>query len=100
MESTGKEQAIDTMQLAAAEAWERRMVESGFYRQYFFEAFSQQIQLLFQHAVSILEIGSGPGHLAQHLLNSIQIRSSVIRYSIFQRQCIKLQQSIWKNIDQ
>ena len=74
---TLKNQAAE--QLKQAQEWEQRMIEKGHYREHFFCAFSDQIKTLFGNPLSILEIGSGPGHLAQRLIQT----NNVTKYTLF-----------------
>ncbi len=58
---------IDLTSPEAAAQWERTAMEKRPWRVEFFECFLSEIAKL-QGAVSILELGSGPGFLAHHLL--------------------------------
>ena len=58
-----------------AEEWVRDTVERRPYRQDFFNAFSKEINSYFKKPVTILEIGSGPGHLAKHILENCNVES-------------------------
>jgi len=65
--------------LRKAKEWESRMIEHGFYREHFFQQIVNEIALLSDGPTSILEIGSGPGHLAEKILNSIEVE----KYALF-----------------
>jgi ubiquinone/menaquinone biosynthesis C-methylase UbiE len=62
-----------------AQEWEKRMIEKGHYREHFFKIFAEQINKLFNMPVSILEIGSGPGHLAERLIQTNKVK----KYTLF-----------------
>lgn len=56
---------IDFHDPVQAKAWEDNTVRGKPWRARFFAAFAQQIHQRFERAVGILELGSGPGHLAE-----------------------------------
>lgn len=60
---------VDLRQLNDARVWASEVMEKRPYRVQFFEEF--KVQLEKYHATSVLELGSGPGFLAFHLLNEI-----------------------------
>ena len=72
--------SIDLESLKEAEKWEQRMIKTGSYREHFFEIFTSQIDELFDEPISILEIGSGPGHLAERIIETNKIE----RYTLFE----------------
>jgi SAM-dependent methyltransferase len=71
--------SLDLEALKEAEEWEEKMIRTGLYRDHFFDAFSIQIDRLFEEPASILEIGSGPGHLAQRIIETNKVKS----YTLF-----------------
>ncbi|MDE1465549.1 class I SAM-dependent methyltransferase [Spartinivicinus poritis] len=79
MESSDIHSAEDLEQFRQAEEWEKRIKKNGFYREHFFQAFSKQLNNIFDEPISILEIGSGPGHLAEHIFHSVKVES----YTLF-----------------
>lgn len=60
---------IDLKQLSDARIWAAEVMEKRPYRTDFFKAFESQ--LIKHNAASVLELGSGPGFLAAHLINAI-----------------------------
>ncbi|MGF1742434.1 class I SAM-dependent methyltransferase [Vibrio profundum] len=56
-----------------AREWEAKMVKNGYYREHFFQEFSEHLNTLFDRPISLLEVGSGPGHLALNILRYNQI---------------------------
>ncbi|MCJ8269204.1 MAG: hypothetical protein MJK04_07345, partial [Psychrosphaera sp.] len=69
MDKNPSQNSIDPQCLQQALAWEQKMLAiGGLYRTHFFEAFSRQLTLLFDKPISVLEVGSGPGHLAKALI--------------------------------
>jgi cyclopropane fatty-acyl-phospholipid synthase-like methyltransferase len=60
---------IDLNQLSDARAWAAEVMEKRPYRTDFFKEFESQ--LIKHNAASVLELGSGPGFLAAHLVNAI-----------------------------
>ncbi len=72
-------QKEDSTNFKKALEWEKRMIEKGHYREHFFKIFAEQINKLFNMPVSILEIGSGPGHLAERLIQTNKVK----KYTLF-----------------
>lgn len=60
---------IDLKQLNDARTWADEVMEKRPYRTDFFKAFESQ--LINHNATSVLELGSGPGFLAAHIVNAI-----------------------------
>jgi len=56
------------------EEWVRNTVEKRPYRPEFFAAFAASINIFSEKPLNILEIGSGPGHLAKHILENCNIK--------------------------
>ncbi|NQZ08995.1 MAG: class I SAM-dependent methyltransferase [Algicola sp.] len=74
MDKNLSQNSIDPQCLQQALAWEQKMLAiGGLYREHFFEAFDRQLNLLFDKPISVLEVGSGPGHLAKALIESVPI---------------------------
>jgi SAM-dependent methyltransferase len=67
---------IDFHDVAQAREWEAQTIKNKPWRLQFFAAFVTALQNHFDRSFSILELGSGPGHLAQHLL----LHCNVARY--------------------
>ena len=68
---------IDLRVMADAREWESTALLKRPYRTEFFEHFSEVISTSEISAQRILELGSGPGFLAKHLLENCQIASYV-----------------------
>jgi SAM-dependent methyltransferase len=64
---------IDFHDLAQARAWEEHTVAKRPWRPQFFASFAQALQTRFSRPITVLELGSGPGHLAEHLLTHCAI---------------------------
>jgi SAM-dependent methyltransferase len=64
---------IDFHDLAQARAWEANAVKRRPWRPQFFAAFAQALQARFNLPITVLELGSRPGHLAEHLLTHCSI---------------------------
>jgi cyclopropane fatty-acyl-phospholipid synthase-like methyltransferase len=67
---------IDFHELAQAKEWEAKTVKNRPWRPQFFTAFVTALNNYHGHAISALELGSGPGHLAEQVLK----RCNVARY--------------------
>jgi SAM-dependent methyltransferase len=68
---------IDFRDSADARAWVERTVAARPWRPRFFDAFAAALNQHFDRPFSVLELGSGPGHLARHVLE----RCPVARYA-------------------
>ena len=79
MKPPNEHSSVNLESLKEAEEWEEKMIRTGLYRDHFFDAFSSQIEKLFDEPPSILEIGSGPGHLAERILGANKVKS----YTLF-----------------
>lgn len=63
---------IDLRTMQDAKAWESTAMQKRPWRTEFFAAFAHEIAIVAQlHEVHVLELGSGPGFLAKHLLDHI-----------------------------
>jgi cyclopropane fatty-acyl-phospholipid synthase-like methyltransferase len=62
---------IDLKNIEDAKAWEQAAMQRPF-RQEFFSAISHEIVALQEPGLKILELGSGPGFLAEHVLSQVQ----------------------------
>lgn len=72
---------IDLRSPIDAAEWERTAMEKRPWRQEFFDAFAEQIGLVADHA-DVLELGSGPGFLAAHILDKLpQSRLHLLDFS-------------------
>lgn len=69
----------NTKSLKKAQEWEQRMIEKGLYREHFFKVFAGQVNKLFDTPITVLEISSGPGHLAERLIQTNKIK----KYTLF-----------------
>lgn len=61
---------IDFRQMENAIAWERQAMDRPFRRE-FFDAFAHELRKLGKATPRVLELGSGPGFLALHLLHQL-----------------------------
>jgi SAM-dependent methyltransferase len=64
---------IDLRTMQDAMQWADEVSAKRPWRPKFFEAFARQLQALPEGVGSLLELGSGPGYLAQYLLANLQI---------------------------
>jgi SAM-dependent methyltransferase len=64
---------IDFHDLAQAKAWEAQTVKNRPWRPQFFAAFVAALQGHFDREFSVLELGSGPGHLVEQILRHCAI---------------------------
>jgi SAM-dependent methyltransferase len=72
---------IDLRSLKDAADWELTAMEKRPWRLEFFDAFTEQIGLVASHA-EVLELGSGPGFLAAHILGKLpQSRLHLLDFS-------------------
>ena len=62
---------IDFRDLNDAREWERTALSKRPSRPSFFEAYAEQIRAHTRPIVTVLELGSGPGFLAEHLLEKL-----------------------------
>jgi len=62
---------IDLRTMPDASAWADSAMQKRPVRQEFFDVFVNELRLLDQKDLSILELGSGPGFLAHHILQAI-----------------------------
>lgn|GEM_PF-302570 len=69
---------INFHNLAEAEEWVINTKKKRPYRHDFFIAFAQEINANFKNPVTILEIGSGPGHLARHILENCNVKKYML----------------------
>ena len=60
---------IDFHDRAQAKAWEEDTIARRPWRPEFFAAFASELKNCFARSFSVLELGSGPGHLAQIILS-------------------------------
>ena len=65
---------IDFHDLVQARAWEADTIRRRPWRPRFFAAFAHALNEAFGAAPDILELGSGPGHLAEHVLQHCNVR--------------------------
>jgi SAM-dependent methyltransferase len=79
MKSTNQSFSGSEESLIEAKKWENRIIENGFYRELFFQKILKEITLLSDIPLSILEVGSGPGHLAERIMESIKVE----KYALF-----------------
>ena len=68
---------IDFHDVAQARQWERDTIEMRPWRPEFFAAFVSALNRKFDHPFTVLELGSGPGHLAEKILSECQIANYV-----------------------
>jgi len=68
---------IDFRDPAQARAWVEETVKTRPYRPAFFAAFAEALGRRFDRPIDVLELGSGPGHLAQSLIGHTAIRRYV-----------------------
>lgn len=66
---------IDFHDLAQARKWEADTVRNRPWRPEFFAAFVSALNATFDRPFSLLELGSGPGHLAEHILSCCDVIS-------------------------
>ena len=66
---------IDLRDLAQAQAWVEDTVARRPARPRFFDAFAAVLNAHFKRSFSVLELGSGPGHLAKIILSRCDVRS-------------------------
>lgn len=69
---------IDLRLMSDAREWEQSALEKRPYRAEFFSAFVNEISSSSSRAIRILELGSGPGFLAEHLLRSLPDATCVL----------------------
>ena len=67
---------IDFHDPIQAKEWERKTIEKKPWRPQFFSAFVSVLNDCFPQPISVLELGSGPGHLAEQLVH----RCHIVRY--------------------
>ena len=65
--------SIDFRDPAQAKAWEATTMARRPYRTQFFAGFVAAIRDQFSQSVSLLELGSGPGHLAEQILRLCEV---------------------------
>lgn len=70
---------VEAENLRKAKEWEDKMIRTGSYRNHFFKKFTHQINSLFDKPSSFLEVGSGPGHLAECILKTGKVKE----YTLF-----------------
>lgn len=72
---------IDLRQMSDAQEWERTAMQRPF-REDFFAAFANELGKINKPSIRVLELGSGPGFLAQHLLSRLAtIEISLLDFS-------------------
>jgi cyclopropane fatty-acyl-phospholipid synthase-like methyltransferase len=64
---------IDFHDIARAREWEAATIKQKPWRPQFFAAFASVLNARFRNAFTVLELGSGPGHLAESLLRDCAI---------------------------
>lgn len=73
---------VDLRKVEHAREWEAAALQRRPSRPQFFELMAMDIQALQPPAVRVLDLGSGPGFLAQHLLSRLpQIRMTLVDFS-------------------
>ena len=77
---------IDFHDPAQARQWERDTIEARPWRPEFFAAFVSALNGKFHRPFTILELGSGPGHLAERILSECAVANYA--RSIFRMRCI------------
>lgn len=68
---------IDFHDPRQAQAWEEETIARRPWRRKFFAAFSVVLKERFDEPIDILELGSGPGHLAEQILKNCAVRRYV-----------------------
>lgn len=72
---------IDLRQMTDALEWERTAMQRPF-RLDFFDAFTRELQRINETSLEVLELGSGPGFLAHHLLvNFPDLKMTLLDFS-------------------
>jgi len=72
---------IDFRQMSDAQEWERTAMQRPF-REDFFEAFANELDKINKPSIKVLELGSGPGFLAQHILSRLaKVELSLLDFS-------------------
>ena len=66
---------LDDRDPTQARAWEEQTVKNRPYRPKFFGAFADTLNAWFQQPFAVLELGSGPGHLAEAIMSRCPVRS-------------------------
>ncbi len=79
MNSTSQTFTGSETSLQKAKRWENSIIENGFYREHFFQQIVKEMSILSDGPLSILEVGSGPGHLAERVMKSIKVE----KYALF-----------------
>jgi ubiquinone/menaquinone biosynthesis C-methylase UbiE len=69
---------IDFHDPVQAKIWEVETIRNRPWRPQFFSAFAENLATNFPGGCTVLELGSGPGHLAEHLLTRCTIRHNVL----------------------
>jgi len=64
---------IDFHELAQAREWEAQTIKKRPWRPQFFAAFATAVNSRFDREFSVLELGSGPGHLAEQILRDCKV---------------------------
>ena len=73
---------IDLRTMKDAQEWADTVSAKRPWRQDFFSVFAEELRLLPEAQPSVLELGSGPGFLAQHLLRNLTLaRYSALDFS-------------------
>lgn len=90
---------IDFKNMGDAQAWEKEAMERP-HRLEFFEKFSEELKNINKPQISVLELGSGPGFLANYLLNTLpNIYITLIDFSeAMHTLCKKRNNSLLKRI--
>ena len=72
---------INLRLMSDAKAWEQTAMQRPF-REEFFDAFVAQLRTINKSPITILELGSGPGFLAQHVMSKLpQARMTLLDFS-------------------
>jgi cyclopropane fatty-acyl-phospholipid synthase-like methyltransferase len=89
---------IDFHDLAQARSWEAETTRNRPYRPQFFAAFAEILNAHFERPLTLLELGSGPGHLAEHLLSHCGIgRYVALDFSLAMHQIAEKRLSSFSN---
>jgi len=82
MEHSDVSSKIDLRLFDDAKAWADSAMTKRPWRQEFFNAFADELKSLKRSGLSILELGSGPGFLAEQILNAIpDVQYSLLDFS-------------------
>ena len=91
MSQSGTESPYDFRDPKLAAAWEAQIKSESAWRQGFFDAVSASLNARFDASFSLLELGSGPGHLARTIRSDTAVRDYVaIDYSAAMHELARL----------